>query len=641
MPRVWFHTKQRKLRGARTPGSRSGRLGERGFSPVELLLAVTLFGALVTTLIGAMVYGRQSTAGSADHNRAMLLAEEGLEATRNIAAAGYTNLSGGGTNIGDTTIEAGSDFNTNGTSATRVNTGTSSGSVSSISVYIKTVDSTNKNVQAAIYTDNGSGTAPTTRLGVSAVQTAVANSWNSFAISGVTVTASTNYWIALSENGATTFADAGSGGTSAYRLTGGYPAPNPFAADSSNTVDKPSFYMTIGSSAGGGLAQSGGQWTFSGPSDTTDIFTRQITIADAGTNRKHVICTVSWPNGTGTSQVSVDTYMTNWLASIPSWANAVLAGSANPTGTLAGIKVATAGNYAYLVENGTTNNFVIVNISNPASPSIVSTTTVSGTPTNVAVSGNFVYITNATASTGLQIYNVSTPASPTLTKTLSFTGTAAVRGVFVNGNFAYVVRAGSTTTGSNEFNVVNVTTPASASVVGGYNNDATMNEVWASGNTAYVAQTASTTAIAEMITVNVTTPTAPALLGSYNPTGTNTTLTITGFGTTVLLGYGTTLNSVNVATPSSPASLGTFTAAGTIQDVDTNGSTYAYVGTASTTGEFQVVNVATPSTMTLAKTIDVSGTTSTVGGVAYNSSLDVVAAASASTTQRLLVFTKN
>lgn len=309
MPRVWSLIKLRRMR-------------ERGFSPVELLLAATVFGMLVTTLIGAIVYGRESTADAGERARAMLLAEEGIEAVRNIGNASFANLvdTGTSTNIGNTTVETGSDSNPNGSSAFKVSSGTTSGAVSSVSIYLKTIDATNNSVQAAIYADNGSGTAPTTRLGVSSVQTAVANSWNTFAISGVTITASTTYWIALSENGSTFFANNSSGGFSAYRVTGGYPAPNPFAADSANTVDKPSFYMTVssgGSTTGISQGTSPVQWNFSGTAtDTTGIFTRSITITTPSANRKKVTCTVSWPHGSGTSQVSAETYLSNWTAAI-------------------------------------------------------------------------------------------------------------------------------------------------------------------------------------------------------------------------------------------------------------------------------------------------------------------------------------
>lgn len=77
MPRAWFRTNQ------------------GGFSPVEVLLAATIFGFLATALIGAIVYGRSSTASSGEHARATALAEEGNEAVRNIRDASFGNLSDG------------------------------------------------------------------------------------------------------------------------------------------------------------------------------------------------------------------------------------------------------------------------------------------------------------------------------------------------------------------------------------------------------------------------------------------------------------------------------------------------------------------------------------------------------------------
>jgi|GEM_PF-479829 len=630
MPRAWLTTNKRGQ-------SSSWRaVAQAGFSVVEVLLAIVVFGFLSTGLIGAVVYGRAATASSGDRERATMIAEEGIEATKNIAAASYANLVDSGSTLGDTAVEAGSDFNTNGTSALKITTGATGGAVSSVSVYLKTLDVTNQHVQASVYADS-SGT-PGARLGTSAIQTGVANSWNVFPISGVTLVASTSYWVALSEDGATQFADAGSGGTSAYRLTGGYPSPNPFAADSANTVDKSSMYLTLGSTYG--LAKTGGQWAFSGSSDVTDIYTRQLSVVTSGTNRKAITSTVTWPQAGGTTgSVTLTTELSNWKAATKVWSNAIVAGSVQPTGTTANLKVFVNGNYAYIVRNAATNNFIVVNLSTPTAPTIVSTTTFSGTPTNVFGSGGYAYVTTGTASTGLEIINVSNPAAPTLTKTVSFTGTGAAKGVYVNGNFAYVVRAADATAGANEFNVVNVTTPASATVVGGYNNDIAMNEVYMTGTYAYVA-TSSTTQ--EMLVVNVTTPTAPTLAATYNPATTLAALTVAGYGNTVLLGMSTTLDAINITTPTTPTRLGTFTAAGTINDVEVDiTNQYAFLGTTSTTGEFQVVNIATPSAMTLAKTVDVTGTTSTVNGVDYSPTLDVVVGASNSTTQGVLVFTRN
>lgn len=609
---------------------------QQGFSVVEVLLAAAVFGLLTTALIGAIVYGRSSTASSGDRARATLLAEEGIEATRNIAAASYVNLVDSTTTAGDSAVEGSFDNNANGTSAYKLTTGASGGTVSSLAIYIKTVDATNQHVQAAIYADS-SGT-PAARLGVSAIQIASSNSWNTFAISGVTVSPSTNYWIGLSEDGNTQFAASSSGGSSAYHVTTGYPAPNPFAANATAGSGKLSFYMNIISTSYG-LVQTGNQWAFSGTSDTSGIYTRQVTVATTSANRKAITSTVSWPQAGGTTgSLTLTSELVNWAAATKLWSNAIVAGSANPA--TAGVHVATQGKYAYEVLNAATSNFVIVDISNPASPSIVSTTSFTNTPTNIFVSGNYAYVTTSTNTTSLEIIDISTPTAPVLKSSVSLTGAVAARGVFVSGNYAYVVRAASVTAGANEFTVVNITSPTAPSVAGGYNNDIQMNEVWVSGNYAYVATGSATQ---EMLVINVTTPASPTLSATYNPTAPNgAASTVIGFGNTVLLGVSTTLDAVNVTTPTAPVRLGTFTAAGAVQDIDVDiTNQYAFLGTASTTGEFQVVNIANPAAMALAKTVDVAGTTSTVNGVAYNSSLDTVAGSSISTTQRFLTFTRN
>jgi Tfp pilus assembly protein PilV len=611
---------------------------QQGFSIVEVLLAAAIFGFIVTGLVGAIVYGRSSSADAGDHSRALFLAEEGIEATRNIAAASYANIDSSATTVGDTAIEASTDFNAGGASAYKVATGATGGTVSSISVYITSVDATNNHIQVGVYADIG-GTAGV-RLGVSGVQVAVPNSWNTFPISGLSVSPTTNYWIGLSEDGTTRFAGSATGGTSIYRVTGGYPAPNPFAADSTVDTWKLSLYMSLGASSTYGLAQVGNQWAFSGTSDTTGIYTRQVTIAPAGTNRKTVTSTVTWPQlGGGTGSATAISQLVNWAAATKLWTNATLAGSTDVTGTNNAVKTEAVGDYAYTVLSAATSNFAVSNISNPAAPTNLSTITLAGTPTNIFVSGNYAYITNASDTAELQVVDISNPALPVLKASVDMVGTGNGLGVYVSGNYAYVTRAADITANANELTVVNVTTPISPTVAGGYNSTLTFNEVYVSGTNAYVAT--SSTAI-EMQTFSVAVPATPTLTSSYNAPTLTAALAITGFGNTILLGTGATLNLVNVTAPATPVSLGSFTAAGTVNDVDFDiTNKFAFLGTSGIVAELQVVNIAAPAAPTLAKTVDVPGLLSTVAGVSYDSSLDSVVGASASDTQEVMVFTRN
>jgi prepilin-type N-terminal cleavage/methylation domain-containing protein len=64
----------------------------KGFSLIEVILASSVFALLVTALVGAFLYGQEGTALAGTRARAVFLAEEGLEAVRNIRDAGFVNL---------------------------------------------------------------------------------------------------------------------------------------------------------------------------------------------------------------------------------------------------------------------------------------------------------------------------------------------------------------------------------------------------------------------------------------------------------------------------------------------------------------------------------------------------------------------
>jgi len=67
----------------------------RGFSSVEVVLSAAIFGLMVTAFVGAYLYGEESNTLSGHRLRATLLAEEGIEATRNIRDNNFTSLTNG------------------------------------------------------------------------------------------------------------------------------------------------------------------------------------------------------------------------------------------------------------------------------------------------------------------------------------------------------------------------------------------------------------------------------------------------------------------------------------------------------------------------------------------------------------------
>jgi len=370
-----------------------------------------------------------------------------------------------------------------------------------------------------------------------------------------------------------------------------------------------------------GLAISGNQWVTTGSQDVTDIFTRQLVISTIDAQRKTAMSQVTWQqNPQRSGVVAITTRLTNWMASLAaSWTNAIGSASLGFAGTNDGLKIQVQGNYAYVIRSDGTTDFTIVNISNPAAPTIAGTLSMSGVPRNLFISGNYAYITNANNSGELFIVNITNPTAPAIVGIYNAPGTADANGVYVVGSNAYVVRVSST---SNEFLIINVGIPSTPFLLGSLNLASTGYEVVVSGNYAYVASGHNSQ---ELQVINISLPSLPSLVGSLDLSATADATTISYVGTRVFVGQSTQLRNISIASPTVPTLSGSYAAgSANINDIAlgfTNGGTYAFLATSVGSAEFQVVDVTTPTAMTLLASVDVAGA-SAMNGVAYQSTLD-------------------
>jgi len=69
---------------------------KRAFALIDVILGASLFLIIVTFTVPSLLYGQESTRLSGQRQRAVVYAEEGLEAIRNLRDANFTNLSVGG-----------------------------------------------------------------------------------------------------------------------------------------------------------------------------------------------------------------------------------------------------------------------------------------------------------------------------------------------------------------------------------------------------------------------------------------------------------------------------------------------------------------------------------------------------------------
>jgi len=158
---------------------------------------------------------------------------------------------------------------------------------------------------------------------------------------------------------------------------------------------------------------------------------------------------------------------------------------------------AISGNYACVV--GGTNRLEIVDISDPANPSLKGYCTLSGNAIDVAVSGNYAYI--ACWDQGLIAVNISNPANPTVAGSC-FYNNARSKTVAVSGHYAYVADH------NNQLLIVfDITTPSSPVYICQCHISGAVN-MTVSGNYAYIAGNVS-----DLIIVDIS---SPALSG-WNP----------------------------------------------------------------------------------------------------------------------------
>lgn len=343
-----------------------------------------------------------------------------------------------------------------------------------------------------------------------------------------------------------------------------------------------------------GLAISSNQWGFSGTSDVTDsFFTRQVVISSIDTNRKNVTSTVTWQqNPSRTGSVSLVTRFTNWLGTKKGLAP-VLFGILNLTvansghNTADAISIAAQGTYVYLGRAvNPSNEFFVINVADPANPSISGQLALGGDPNDIAVSGNYAYIASSDNSSELTVVDISNPVAPAIAANFNLTaensGNANSDGLAITigkTNYVYLTRS---TSGGKEFYVFDISTPTSPVLAGSVDLNGGLNEVTQSGNYAYGASSDNTQ---EFQVIDVTNITTPALAASLD------------------------LNEGDAAANGMSVVMGTNT---------------VYIGRDGSTGspEFYIINVSTPTTPSITSTLDIGS--HILKSIDYSESTDLV-----------------
>ncbi|MGB3220186.1 MAG: hypothetical protein WBD79_22550, partial [Anaerolineae bacterium] len=261
--------------------------------------------------------------------------------------------------------------------------------------------------------------------------------------------------------------------------------------------------------------------------------------------------------------------------------------------------VEVVGNYAYV---GVGPRLVILNISDPVHPVRVGQSAVlPGVVRDVSVVAGRAYV--AAWDSGLQIIDISNPANPTLRGAYNTPGYAY--GVSVVGGLAYVADAWG------GLQIIDVSNPANPTRRGAYDTSGDARGVSVVGSLAYVAD-----AWGGLQIIDVSNPANPTLRGAYDTPGWASGVSVVG-SLAYVAAENSGLKIIDVSNPANPTLRGAYDTLGNALGVSVVGS-LAYV--AAWINGLQIIDISNPAIPTQRGAYDTPGGAigvSVVGSLAY------------------------
>jgi len=211
-------------------------------------------------------------------------------------------------------------------------------------------------------------------------------------------------------------------------------------------------------------------------------------------------------------------------------------------------RIKVQGNYAYIVSFANASKLWVVDISNPFTPTVANGTgtVVDGTVmcSDVFIAGTYAYVTGY--GNFLKKYDVSNPATPRLIGTTTFTGGYVAYSVFVQGDYAYI----AFWSGFQGIRIVRTSTMADVGnlAIGG---SPGLTDLWVVGKYAYTVGSN----VHSMYVINVANPAAPSLTATSASIG-SACYSLAVYGDFAYIGSNAYVSVFNVSVPASPTQVG-------------------------------------------------------------------------------------
>ncbi len=429
----------------------------RGFSTVEVVLALALISIIAVTLAGSLSYGIFAQSQANLENKANFLLEEGIEAVTSIKDNSYSNLTNGTYGLG---LSAGS----------WAFVGTSD-SVDGFTraVQISTIDAYTKQVTVTVSWQNSSSSRAidaTVQLTSWERPTATNETWASVSLqSGIDLSGTTDAVEVLQFGNKIFVARTGS-------------ASNFTVVDVSNLA-APVIQGTI--SITGTLADIAayGNYVYLASSSNTN----ELNIVDVTVPTAPTLVTVNMPgtaNANGVFVLNNRLYLTRSTSTDPELyiydltnpASPALLGSAQIAANI--FKLLVEGNYAYLASSANNAELTIYDISNPALPAFASGLDLSGN-TDAADIARYSLGVALQRGTTISLASITNPLAPTALNSAGFAVGATSLSITGDVSLPYIFQADATST---QLTIYDATNAASPTVFGSLAYTGNLNDVF-------------------------------------------------------------------------------------------------------------------------------------------------------------------
>jgi Tfp pilus assembly protein PilV len=487
----------------------------KGFSIVEILLAIGFFAMIVIAVAGSITYGEEGTYASGNDARATFLSDEGVEAVKNLAEANFSSVLPGtyGLTIsgGTWALSGSSDVTEAFTrTITIVDTDVVTKTISSQVTWSQEPTGNLRTVTSQSIITNFSRTAtptPTPSNTFTPTPTSTPSPTFTATVTPTATPSNTNTPTATATNTPTNTPSNTPTNTNTPTPT---PTPN-WALPAQQ-----SSYNAATAFAGSNVAVSG-NYAFEILANSTTNF-KVIDISNLAAPFEAANL-----NLTGTPQNIAISGNFAYVASnnnlgeleivnITTPTAPTLAGTLDLTGNQDAVGVYAVGTTAYISRTNSANpEFYVINAATPALPILLGSLNLTGTPNEIVVIGTNAFLSTSDTAQELKTVSVAVPAAPSLSGGLNLAGTNNAPTIDGSGTVVVVGRAVT-----DELDVISVSTPASPTLTGTYSGAAGgFNDVSYSPSKNYVF-VASANAAAEFRVINITTPSAPVSLGLVN-----------------------------------------------------------------------------------------------------------------------------